>query len=387
MRLIPRTLDQIDSPIGATYGLLAKREGDRRGLLDLAQAAPAYPPAPEVARRVAEVAQAPGGNAYVAIAGLEALRQAFALELSDAYGGFIETGNVLITAGCNQAFCMATSTLAAAGDEVIVPLPFYFNHDMWLRLEGMVPVYVEPGPDWTPDPDAARAAITPRTRAIILVTPGNPTGVTVDPPTIARFAAVAAEAGIALIIDETYRTFRPGTASPPHALFADPAWSDSVISLHSFSKDLALPGYRVGAMIASRAVIREAMKLLDCVAICAPRIGQEAALAGLREAGAWRRERSREVARKLAAFEAAMACRPGGFELVTSGAYFGWIRHPFQDRSTPEVVEDLILKHDTLVIPGTAFLPDDRRMIRASVANLELEAIGEFTDRLVTLGR
>ena len=384
MRLIARTLDQIDSPIGATYALLGQRTGDRP-LLDLAQAAPAYPPAAAVTEHVAAVARQPDGARYAPTAGLPKLRELFAAELSGAYRGTVTPANVVITAGCNQAFCLTASALAVAGDEIILPLPYYFNHDMWLRLHGIRPVYIEPGPGLVPDAAAAEAAITARTRAIVLVTPANPTGVTTGPAEIGAFAAVAADRGIALIVDETYRSFR-GTAEPPHALFADPAWADTVVSLHSFSKDLALPGYRVGAVAGSPALIREIMKLLDCVAICAPRIGQEAAWAGLRDAGEWRLARAAEIAAKQRAFEAVMAARPGGYELLACGAYFGWVRHPFPGRPTGDVVRDLVLRHDMVLIPGTAFLPDDRAVLRASFANLAPGAIGEFGARLAEAG-
>ena len=384
MRLIKRTLDQIDSPIGETYALLTEHK-PTRPLLNLAQAAPAYPAPPEIVERIAAAVGEPHAGAYVGIAGLDPLRAAFATEISNAYNAFVEPAHILVTAGCNQAFCVAAMTLTAPGDEMIVPLPYYFNHDMWLRMEGVTPVYVEPGPGWMPDPDAARRAVTSRTRAILLVTPGNPTGVTVPSETIASFAAIAAEHDIALIIDETYRNFRD-TTDPAHGLFADPAWGEKVVSLHSFSKDFAIPGYRVGALVASPSLIREAMKVLDCVQICAPRIGQEAALAGLLHATSWRQGKALEVAEKLAAFRTAMASRPGGFELAAGGAYFGWIRHPFPGRPTTDVVRDLLLSYDMLMIPGTAFLPDDRHMIRASVANLPLDDIEEFAYRLAEAG-
>ena len=111
-----------------------------------------------------------------------------------------------------------------------------------------------------------------------------------------------------------------------------------MVSLHSFSKDLAIPGYRVGAVVASAALNREVTKLLDCVAICAPRIGQEAAWAGLIAGGRWRRDRAREVALRRQWFVAAMADRPGGFELLSGGGFFGWVRHPFSGRPTADVV-------------------------------------------------
>ena len=158
------------------------------------------------------------------------------------------------------------------------------------------------------------------------------------------------------------------------------------MSLHSFAKDLAIPGYRVGAVVASPELNREVMKLLDCVAICAPRIGQEAAWAGLTAAQEWRAARAREVADRLRWFAAAMADRPGGFELVSAGGFFGWIRHPFASCPTDDVVRDLAVTYDTLVIPGTAFLPDDRRMLRVSVSNVDRDALTDFAARLVAAG-
>ena len=385
MRLNPGTVQQRDSPIGTAYALLQRRAG-RRPFLDLAQAAPQYPPAPEVVEHVAAVARDEHGADYVDIAGLDELRDAFAAELSDAYQGRLGAENILVTAGCNQAFCLTVSALARAGDEVILALPYYFNHDMWLAMNGVVARYLEPGPDLVPTAADAESLITARTRAIVLVTPGNPSGVTISPDTLAEFADVAARHDIALVIDETYRSFR-GTEEPAHRLFSDQRWTRTVVSLHSFSKDLAIPGHRVGAVVASVELNREVAKLADCVAICAPRIGQEAAWAGLTKARQWRQEKAAEVASKQHRFEAEMARRPGGFELLSCGGFFGWVRHPFAGRSTEDVVRELVEEYDTLLIPGTAFLPDDRGMMRVSFGNVGHDALGDFADRLELLSR
>lgn len=383
MRLSPRTIQQIDSPISTAYALLARRAG-ARDLLDLAQAAPPYPPAPEVVEHIERVARDPHGGEYTEVPGLPRLREAFAAELSHAYRGAVSAEHVVVTAGCNQAFCLVTLALAGPADEVVLTLPYYFNHDMWLRLNGIVPVYLEPGPDLVPSAAAAEPLITRRTRAIVLVTPGNPSGVTVPPDRIAEFAALARRHGIALIIDETYRSFRD-TGEPAHLLFADPDWPDTVVSLHSFSKELAIPGYRVGAVVAGPALNREVCKLLDCVAICAPRIGQEAAWAGLTMARQWRLARAREIGQKRQWFVDAMASRPGGFEALSVGGFFGWVRHPFAGHPTADVVRELVVTHDTLVMPGTAFLPDDRGMLRISVSNADQAQIADLADRLAAV--
>jgi aspartate/methionine/tyrosine aminotransferase len=338
-----------------------------------------------VVAHIGAVAQDDHSADYVELAGLPKLRKAFADELGEAYRGAVQADNVVVTAGCNQAFCLAVSALAGAGDEVVLALPYYFNHNMWLRMNGIRPRYLEPGPDLVPTPAACEALLNDRVRAIVLVTPGNPSGVVLAPEVIADFAQLARRHGIALILDETYRTFR-GSEEPAHRLFSARDWAGSVISLHSFAKDLALPGHRVGAVVGSPELNRHIMKLLDCVAICAPRVGQEAAWAGLTKAADWRARRAAEVAVKKGLFEAAMADRPGGFELLSCGGFFGWVRHPFAERATDDVVRDLAQGHDTLVIPGTAFRPDDRGTFRVSFSNVDEAGIAELALRLTAAG-
>ena len=244
MRLTQRTLQLTASPIAEAHDWLAHRTGDRE-LLDLSQAAPAYPTSPDIAARIAEVASEGDGGRYAPPPGLPHLKQAFAEELTLDYRAEIMPEQVLPTGGCNQAFCVTTSALTEPGDEVIIPVPYYFNHDMWLKLDGVVPRYLRPGDGGVPTPADAAELITARTRAIVLVTPGNPTGVTIPPDVIAGFAELARANDLALIVDETYRNFRAAdllaAGEPPHDLFADPSWTDTVISLHSFSKDLAIP--------------------------------------------------------------------------------------------------------------------------------------------------
>jgi aspartate/methionine/tyrosine aminotransferase len=366
--------------MATTYALLTGRSGER-DLLDLAQAAPRYPAPMEAVDQVIKVAQEPDGAAYLPGPGSPRLREAFAADLARSYRASVGTDQMVVTAGCNQAFCLVAQSLTEPGDEIIEVLPYYFNYDMWLRMNGVVPRYLEPGPDLIPTPAAAEELITARTKAIVLVSPGNPSGVTIPPDVLRGFYELAARHDIALIVDETYRSFR-GTEEPAHDLFADPDWPRTLISLHSFSKDLAIPGYRVGAVVASPEVNREVMKLLDCVAICAPRVGQEAAWAGLTEAGEWRRRRAGEVADKRDWLDTIMADRPGGFEVLTSGGFFAWVRHPFDGVSTENVVRELITRYDALVIPGTAFLPDDRQVFRIAFGNVDKPGLSDFAGRL-----
>lgn len=385
MHFAPRTADLMHSPIGAAHALVGLRSS-ARPLLDLSQAAPSFPPAGAVVDRIAAAAREPDTSRYAPQPGVPALREAFAADLAAAYRCPMAPTNVLITAGCNQAFCLVASAIAAPGDSVVVVAPFYFNHDMWLRVEGIEVRHLMVEADGLPAVDRLKELADERTRAVVLVSPGNPTGVTMPPELIMAFGVEARRHGLVLILDETYRTYR-NTTAPAHDLFADGDWGEHVASLHSFSKDLAIPGYRVGAIVGGPALLTEALKLLDCVAISAPRIAQEAALTGLVHTGPWRSEQVARIAGLQRRFEDAMARGPGGFELVSAGAYFGWVRHPFSEVPTERVVRALVLDHDVLTIPGTAFTPQDDRMLRLSFANLGDEELDELPRRFAELDR
>ena len=379
MQFSPRVSELVHSPIGAAHALLAHRVNDRP-LLDLSQAAPSYSPAPVVVERIAQAAEEADTSKYAPQPGLPELRAAFAADVASAYDADIAPDDTLITAGCNQAFCTVISALAGPGDNVVLALPFYFNHDMWLRVEGIEPRYLKTDDRLHPSATAAHELIDERTRAIVLVTPGNPSGVTYPPELIDAFADLTVERGVALLVDETYRSFRP-TTTPAHRLYDRPHWRDHVVTLHSFSKDLAIPGYRVGGLIAGEAARVEALKIFDCIAISAPAIGQTASATGLTEAATWRQEQADRTRDLQAQFEDVMAEQPGGFALVTAGAYFGWVRAPGNE-PTVDVVQRLVIEHDVLTIPGTAFMPTDEQMIRFSFANLAANEITELGRRL-----
>src|SRR5947209_5001798 len=116
MRLSPLTVAQPDSPISAAYDLVERWTGPAE-LLDLGQAAPAYPPACSVVEHVIATARDARGAAYLGEAGLPRLRAAFAADLVADYGGSVHPDDVIVTAGCNQAFCVTMSALARPGDE------------------------------------------------------------------------------------------------------------------------------------------------------------------------------------------------------------------------------------------------------------------------------
>jgi aspartate/methionine/tyrosine aminotransferase len=351
-------------------------------------------PPPEALRRViAEAAlTVPEAHLYGPVLGDPALRDAVAERWSADYGGDIAAEDVAITSGCNQAFCAALATLAGPGDEVILPTPWYFNHRMWLDMASVVTRPLPCDEAGLPDPEAARALIGPRTRAIVLVSPNNPTGAEYAPERLAAFYALCREAGLALVLDETYRDFR-AAEGPAHALFSDPDWRDTLIHLYSFSKAFRLTGHRVGALIAGPAHVAQAEKFLDTVTICPNRLGQIAALEGLRSLTGWVAGERREILARRAALEAGFAEGAGGWRLRSCGAYFAYVEHPF-DADSDVIAKRLVDEQSLLVLPGTMFAPRRaeggdgaaERTLRIAFANADAGGLAETLRRLRAFG-
>lgn len=353
-------------------------------LMNLSQAAPVDPPPASLRQAMARaMEQDPEVHLYGPVLGHAPLRERLAARIAALYGGTVTARQVALTSGCNQAFCATIATLAGPGDAVILAAPWYFNHVMWLSMSGIEAVALPTGADLLPDPDHAEALITPRTRAITLVSPNNPGGVEYPPALLAAFADLARRHGIALIVDETYRDFHTQDG-PPHALFTDPDWDESFIHLYSFSKAYRLTGHRVGAIAASPARLAEIEKFLDTVTICVSGPGQMAALWGLENLEDWLAGERAEILRRRAAMREGFG-QIDGWELLGCGAYFAYARHPY-DAPSPEVAKRLLAKAGVLMLPGTMFRPDGdpegAREMRIAFANADLGQIGTLMERL-----
>ncbi len=360
-----------------------------RPLINVSQAAPVDPPPQLLRQAMADVALSRDDvHLYGPVVGLQELREELASQTAAHYAGVVDPKQVAITSGCNQAFAGAIAALCSEGDNVILPTPWYFNHKMWLDMSGVRSNALPVGPDMLPDPDQAAALITDRTRAIALVTPNNPAGVEYPADLVQAFFDLARARGIALIIDETYRDF-DSRRGPPHALFQDPAWDDTLIHLYSFSKAYRLTGHRVGALIASNARLAEVEKFLDTVAICPNQIGQHAALFGMQNLSQWLAgERDEILVRRQAITDNMSKLTAKGWELLGLGGYFAYMQHPFP-LSSADLAPQMVRDAGVLCLPGTMFCPDTdasgQRQLRIAFANLDAAGIAVLFDRLALL--
>ncbi|MCP3969028.1 MAG: aminotransferase [Rhodobacteraceae bacterium] len=375
-------------PVMQAYRWLAEtRISGDRPLINVSQAAPALPPPDPLRRAMAEmVLNDAGAHLYGPDLGLPALRAEVAARIATIYGGEADETQVAITSGCNQAFTAAIATLARAGDEVILPTPWYFNHQMWLTMNGIRAVPLATGGDLQPDPDRAAALITPRTRALVLVTPNNPGGVEYPPELMRAFFDLARAHGLALIVDETYRDFH-ARSDAPHDLFTDPDWPGTLFHLYSFSKAYRLTGHRVGALVADTARLAQVEKYLDSTTICASQLGQRAALWGMRNLGQWLAGERAEILDRRAAVAHAIGGLPG-WRLKGCGAFFAYAEYPY-DMPSADIARELLQNQAVLALPGSMFTPKDdpagARAFRIAFANIDRDAIALLAERLRNL--
>ena len=351
-----------------------------RPLLDVAQAVPSYPPAASLQEHLSATVREAETAKYTDILGLPALRRELAAHLSDDYRAHVQADEIAITAGCNQAFCVAVDAIASVGDEIIVPLPYYFNHQMWLDMRGIQARYVA-YTQRDPEPDDVERLINSKTKAIALTSPNNPTGQQYSPATIEALFRIAVEHDLVLIIDETYKDFRSQN-TPAHELFSQHNWSEHFIHLYSFSKAFAMTGYRVGAIATHPARLSNIEKILDCFAICPSHLSQRAALFALQNLSDWRRQKANMMRDKMQRLAEEFRRNRLAYELVSHGAYFAYVRHPFAEPSQ-HVAKRLAQTSDVLCLPGSMFGPDQEDYLRFAFANLANEHIYELVSRLI----
>lgn len=375
-------------PIPEAHGWAARYDGGLGPLLDMCQAVPGYAPHDELLERVAAAAREPGGAKYGLIDGDLVLREAYAAEVSAIYGGEVAADQVAITAGCNQAFFLTMLTLAERGDNVLLPVPWFWNHRQSCDMLG---IEARPLPcrqqtehadaGFVPDVEEAAALIDGRTRAIVLVSPNNPTGAVYPPEVIAGFYALCAARGIVLVLDETYRDFLPEGQVRAHALFAAPGWEGHLVQLYSFSKAYCVPGFRMGAVVAGRDVVRELVKVLDCLHICPQRPAQAGLAWAIPALAAWRAG-NREVinARAEAVRGAFQSLRD--WRLESLGSYFAYVRHPFTGETAARVAERLAVERGVVGLPGSAFGPGQEGHLRLAFASLDVEGIAGLAERV-----
>jgi len=352
------------------------------GTISLGQGLVAYGPPAEALEALRRFPTGDQDHRYGPVEGQPGLVAAVEAKLEADNGIRVRPESaVFVTAGSNLAFVNAVLAVADPGEELILPVPYYFNHEMAVVMAGCRVVAVSTGEDNALDPGAIEAAITPRTRAVVTISPNNPTGAVYPEEGLAAVNAICARRGVFHIHDEAYEYFTYDDARhfSPGSL---PGASAHTISLFSLSKSYGFASWRVGYMVVPAALAEAINKIQDTLLICAPLVSQHAALAAIQVGRAYPRaqlaalDRRRRLVREILG-RAEVPCHVPD----AKGALYHFVRVPDGGDSLA-LTEYLIRRHRVAVIPGVAFGATDGCYLRVSYGAVDDETLGEGLTRL-----
>ena len=379
-------MNAVQTPIIPIIGQLIK---DNPGTISLAQGVVYYDPPTEAFDKIAAFGKNTSDHRYGPVQGIPDLIRIIEKKLhqeNDIEGDLSE--RIIVTAGANMAFLNALFAITDPGDEVILPTPYYFNQEMAIRMVNCEPVLVRTDDDFQIDPAKLRAAITPKTRAIVTISPNNPAGVVYPEKLLREINKICREHNIYHICDEAYEYFTYDQARH----FSPASISDSqdhTISLYSLSKAYGFASWRIGYMLIPKALYMPVMKAQDTNLICASMIAQVAAVGAMVTGADYCRDKLLVISetRKLVLKELKTIEHFCAFP-DSQGAFYILIKvETSLDSMT--LTRKLIEEFKVAVLPGEAFGIDTGCYLRISYGALELisvvEGIRRFTQGLNSL--
>ena len=368
-------MQAVQSPVIPIVGRLIR---DRPGTISLGQGVVHYGPPQQAFESVTGFLENPR-NKYDAVDGTLELRRALEKKLRDENG--IESGNgsrVFVTAGANMGFMNAVFAVADPGDEIIILKPYYFNHEMAICMANAKPVAVETDANYKPDLDAIEKAMTPRTRAVVTISPNNPTGAVYDKTILRTLNALCRDRGIYHIHDEAYEyfTYEGAEHFSPGSIEGS---SEHTISLFSLSKAYGFASWRIGYMALPEQLFLPVQKVQDTILICPSLISQAAAAGALSAGRAYCTPYVREMAEVLDELDrigSACSIPPA------KGAFYFLLRLD-TSMDPMDLVSQLIKEYGVAAIPGTTFGMERGCYLRISYGALEKETVAKGIGRLV----
>jgi aminotransferase len=385
---VRRTLPALIDLIGRA---VQQRAASGGRLFPLAQAVPNFDPPPHVLAALRASLNQPATHRYTVDPGLPELRAAVAEVLGARRGvRWDPESQILITAGANLAFAELAPALFDPGEEVLLLSPFYINHGMAVELAGgkvvEVPLAADRG--FGLDLEALERAVSPASRALVVVQPSNPIGSVLGRAELEALLRLAARRNLWVVSDETYEDF---VYEPPpdgwRSAASFPEFQDRVVVIGSFSKSCGLSGWRVGWLALPAPLTSEVLKCHDTMVICAPVAGQKGALAALRGDWNWLEEHRAELARRRRAvldFLAASSVLETAAG-ASRGAMFVLVRPAGVSRiDSTAAALDIIARTGVALVPGAAFGAAGEGWLRLSFAGA---AVPELIEALELLER
>ena len=372
-------MQSVQSPIIPVVGELIR---SNPGTISLGQGVAYYGPPPQAIEAIETFLADPENHKYKLVQGIPELLEAIEQKLEKENGIYLNGSRIVVTAGANMGFMNAILAITDPGDEIIIQLPYYFNHEMAVAIADCKAVCIPTDDDYQLQPEKIAAAITDRTRAVVTISPNNPTGAVYREPDLRQINEICRRNGIYHISDEAYeyftyddaRHFSPGSIAGS---------TEHTISLFSLSKAYGFASWRIGWMVIPEHLFMPIRKIQDTILICPPVISQWAAVGAMKAGRSYCRQKlemTTEI-RKICLDELA-----GIADLVTvppaNGAFYFLLR--VHKNSDPmDLVRRLIERHKVAVIPGMTFGMKNNCYLRVAYGALHKDTASEGIGRFV----
>ena len=377
----PLRMQAVQTPV---IPVVAELIRNSPGTISLGQGVVGYPPPQSAFDEIQAFLQDPQNHKYRPVQGIPVLVDALTAKLRSENGINVGDGNtVVVTAGGNMAFMNAILAMTDTGDEIILQTPYYFNHEMAVTMAGCLPVLVDTDGQFQLQPTRIEAAITQRTRAVVTISPNNPSGAVYPESALREVNRICRERGLYHTHDEAYEYFVYGGARhfSPASI---PGSARHTVSLFSLSKAYGFASWRIGYMVAPKGMFESIRKIQDTILICPPVISQFAAVGALKTGTAYCREKIADIARVREVVlselkKAGSICRVP----ETQGAFYFLVQ--IDTRLTPmKLTERLIEEHRVAVIPGDTFGLEKGCFLRLGYGALDCETAREAMRRFVS---
>jgi len=365
---------------------VAMRSARVPGAASLAWGLPSFrTPAHIRAAAVRALQEDPDIGKYALPDGLPAFRKA-AARFHEAHTGVAADpdANFLVSAGNMEGLKVLFQTIIEPGDEIVLTDPCFASHIQQITLCGGKPVYwkLDEAQGWRLDIDGFGRLITPRTKAVVIVSPSNPTGTIFSEADLRQLGDVAQARGILVIVDDPYAHFTYENKDKYFPLSAVPELAGSVAYLHTFSKCHAMSGWRLAYMVLPEALKRQVLKVHDATMICTPRISQVAGIAALEGDQPHLQEFESELGRRRELICDRLDRVPHVFSYVRpEGAYYVFPRIEVPHEDSVRFSISLLEEAKVAVTPGGAFGPSGENHVRMAFCVSD-DTINEAFDRI-----
>jgi aspartate/methionine/tyrosine aminotransferase len=378
MRHLSR-MSAIQSPI---IPIVAEWIRQSPGTISLGQGVVNYPPPESAIAAITQAFANPQNHKYQAVEGIP--------ELVDTIGQKLQQDNqipvtadqrIIITAGSNMAFVNMVLAITQPGDEIILQTPYYFNHEMAIGMASCKAVLVPTDGNYQLQLNKIKAAITEKTRAIVTISPNNPTGAVYPREDLLAVNQLCREAGIYHISDEAYDYFTYGVSHVSPGSFPNSA--DHTISLFSLSKAYGFASWRIGYMVIPAHLHESVRKIQDTILICPPVASQYAALAALQAGRSYCQPKIKQIAVVRETVLGLLEPLRSSCEIPEANGAFYFFLKVDTTLSAMTLAERLVREYQVAVIPGETFGMSDGCYLRVAYGALDKETAIEGIGRLV----